>query len=185
MDEIWKDVVGYEGLYEVSNLGRVKRLSKTVHMKCVDKREGRRSQGEYTQSRVFPDKILKGTLSDKGYLTVGLTKDGKQKNFRIHRLVAIAFIPNPHNKQEVNHKNGIKDDNRVDNLEWSTGDENIKHAIENGLITGVNHSNLSEEDKQWILDNVKIGCREFGVLPIARKFKVRTDVIRRIIRNNS
>ena len=102
--EIWKDVVGYEGYYQVSNKGNVKTIERTV-------RFGR-------QSRIVPE-IIKEKVPDKrGYLTVMLSKGNKVKNAKIHRLVAEAFIPNPLNLPEVNHKDEDKTNNCVHNLEW-------------------------------------------------------------------
>lgn len=114
-EEIWKDVVGYEGLYQVSSLGRIKSMPNT-----------KRSS----------ELILVGNDYRFGYLRVTLYKIGhKRRMFRVHRMVADAFIQNPQNKPFVNHKNGIKTDNRVDNLEWCTHKENITHAYDNGFIT--------------------------------------------------
>ena len=112
MNEIWKDIAGYEGLYQISSLGRVKSLgNKSNHKKPI---------------------ILKQSLVMQ-YLCVGLTKNSKGKMYKVHRLVADAFIPNPKNKPQVNHINGNKIDNRVENLEWNTESENLKHAFKNGL----------------------------------------------------
>lgn len=121
--EIWKKIQNYENNYEVSNYGRVRSLDRTikVHIKNNNK-------------RVVRGKILKLNQKRNGYLTVDLCKDGKVKTVLVHRLVAIAFIPNTDvNKNEVNHINTIKTDNRANNLEWVTPEENKKHALENHL----------------------------------------------------
>ena len=113
---MWKDVKGYEGLYQVSNSGKVKSLPK-------EHRYGIKSE-----------KILKPRIHKKcGYARVALCKNGKVKDFRMGRLIAMTFIPNPNNKEQVNHINGIKSDDRVCNLEWSTPKENSQHAWDNGL----------------------------------------------------
>lgn len=75
-------------------------------------------------------------LSNNGYLRIGLTKDNKKTNFLVHRLVAISYLENIDNKIQVNHINGIKTDNRLDNLEWATREENMQHAYKNGLMKG-------------------------------------------------
>lgn len=122
--EEWKNIIGYEGLYQVSNLGNVKKLENYVTQVDVN-------GNEYT--RFFKEKILKQNSKESEYKNVHLRKDLKNKTFKTHRLVAIHFIPNPDNKPEVNHINGIKSDNRVKNLEWCTSSENSKHALKTGL----------------------------------------------------
>jgi hypothetical protein len=108
--EIWKDVVGYEG-YQVSNLGRIKSLDKRVNISGFLK---------YPTTKIRKGKILRQSKDKDGYLKVALFKDREKKYLRVHRIVAMTFIPNPENKKTVDHKNTIVDDNRVENLQWFT-----------------------------------------------------------------
>ena len=108
--EIWKDIEGYGGLYQVSNLGRVKSLN---------------------YNRTKKEKILKPRSNKDGYLNVNLYKEGRMKTCLVHRLVAKAFIPNPDNKSQVNHRDEDKTNNCVDNLEWMTRRENINYGTRN------------------------------------------------------
>lgn len=127
MEEIWKPVVGYEGLYEVSSLGRVKSLARYS--------KPHNNHGTICRSRIR-ERIMKGTPDEDGYLDVALTDpEGIQKYYRINRLVAIAFIPNPDNLPQVDHINNIKDDNRVENLAWVTCKETINKAWRDGRCT--------------------------------------------------
>lgn len=121
MNELWKDIKGYEGLYKVSNYGRVKSMS-------------RYRKGINNKLVLLKDKILKSNDDcSKGYLVVSLSKENKHKNYKIHRLVAETFIPNPNNYPQVNHIDGDKHNNNINNLEWCSCKQNIKHAWENGL----------------------------------------------------
>lgn len=108
MKEIWKDVKGYEGWYQVSNTGKIK--------------------------NVQSNKILKCSYTDRNYLRATLCKNGEYKGFKVHRLVAIAFLPKPESSFEVNHKDGNKLNNNVNNLEWVSHEQNMKHGWKNGLI---------------------------------------------------
>ena len=105
MKEIWKDIKGYEGLYQVSNLGRVK--------------------------RVATNRILKQAKHHGGYMLVRLSKNGKPHTCTVHRLAAQAFIPNPENKPQVNHIDEDKTNNMIPNLEWVTAKENVNHGTRN------------------------------------------------------
>lgn len=120
MTEIWKDIEGYEGLYQVSNLGRVKSLERVVS----------RSDG---RTQKVSDKIRKSYLDDDGYPRLSLSREGAKKTVKIHRLVAQAFIYRKAGASEVNHLNGNKQDNSVSNLEWVTSEENIEHSFREGL----------------------------------------------------
>jgi hypothetical protein len=111
-NEEWTDINEYEGMYLVSNYGRVKSLIE--------------HNGTY-------DRILKQAKGGRGYLIIGISKNKKCKSVTVHRLVAFAFIPNPLSKKTVNHKYGIKIDNRASELEWNTYKENNNHAWKNGL----------------------------------------------------
>jgi hypothetical protein len=120
-NEIWKDVLGYEGRYMVSSFGRVKSLQR-VAVSNFEKAK-----------RLMSEKLI-SSLGSRGYKTVCLTsKEGGERVFKVHRLVCNAFIENKYKKPMINHINGIKTDNRVENLEWCDNSENQRHAILIGL----------------------------------------------------
>jgi len=120
MEEIWKNVVGYEWLYMVSNLGRVKSINRLTMY-----REGRVG--------LTKEKILSQHSHYNGYLLVTLSKDGMRCKYLVHRLMALAFLPNPDNKPCINHINGVKADNRIENFEWCTQKENVRHYFKQRL----------------------------------------------------
>jgi hypothetical protein len=146
MEESWKDILGYEGLYQVSTHGEVKSLSRF-------------------NSRT--ERILTPVIS-KGYPVITLSKNNIHKIYSIHRLVAECFIPNPENKPEVNHINGIKTDCLCSNLEWCTSSENQLHAFRTGLQKPYKHwigkfgasHNRSKKVSQMTKEGVLIGTFE-------------------------
>lgn len=165
--EIWKDIIGYEGLYQVSNLGRI----------FSPKRRG------------SPGCIRKFHTNEDGYCKVGLRVNWKERKFSVHRLVAEAFIPNLKNKLEINHKNGVKADNHVDNLEWVTSSENAIHAYKFGLRKGPKgelngKSKLSEFQIKRIrlIKEIQPNMRE---IDLAKIFKVSRSLIGQIVRKEA
>lgn len=161
MNEVWKDAVGYEGVYLVSNMGNIKKVGSAVN--------------------------INPTLTESGYLRVCMCVKGRQKTTSVHRLVALAFINNPESKSEVNHINGVKNDNRVENLEWCTRSENMFHAIKTGLcnfgsISGSNSkwSKLTEKDVTEIVVMLFKGGLKYS--EIAKKYGVNYTVISKIHR---
>lgn len=124
---IMKDIIGYEGLYAVTESGKIWGYPKPHRYSTI----GKNTKGRF----------LKPWLIGHGYETVSLYKEHKDKKFLVHRLIGSAYIPNPQNLREINHKNGNRLDNRVTNLEWVSSKENKAHAWKNGMYThsGENH----------------------------------------------
>lgn len=159
--EVWKDVVGYDGKYQVSCLGRIKSLYK------------RRSS-----------RILSQKNDRDGYLSICLCKNNMKKHFRTHRLVCDSFIENPSSLPVVNHINGIKNDNRVENLEWTSVLENIRHSWKTGLSNrkiGENnfHSKLTEKIV------LEIRSSSLSRKELANTYKVSPELIGLVINRKS
>lgn len=144
MEEIWKEIENSDGRYEVSNLGRIKTVKCINHIwrkekeKLISNGNKTRKIEEWVLDEEIKkvNKIRKPVKTKQGYMRIGIKLNNKARDYLVHRLVAQAFIPNPKNKRFINHKNGNKDDNRVDNLEWCTHKENMQHAVRNGLSKG-------------------------------------------------
>lgn len=153
--EQFKDIIGYEGLYQISNLGNIKSLSRLI-----------KNDKSYYK---IEEKILANFLDKHtGYYKVNLWKNNKGKKYFIHRLIAEHFIDNPKNKEEVNHINGIKTDYRICNLEWVIPSENGKHAYKNGLNTvsekgleALSKYNKTKQDKVFQYDKQNNFIKEY------------------------
>lgn len=123
-EEIWVDVSGYEGLYKVSNTGKVKSLQREVQII---------SKNNNIFNKSYPSKVLKSYITSKGYELVKLCKDGIVKSYSVHRLIALNFLSNDKNLPEINHIDGNKLNNNLYNLEWVSPSDNQKHAFVIGL----------------------------------------------------
>jgi len=153
-NEKWKSIKGYEGLYEVSSKGRIRSLDRYVKYKGSTMFK----KGKELKQRYDP----KSENHFQWYRTVELyDKDGNRKIHMVHRLVAIAFIPNPDNKSEVNHIIPISEGglDNIENLEWVTHDENIDHATKHGLYKS-NKNNLTKEQRQEFIAKASEACKK-------------------------
>lgn len=169
MEEIWKSIAGYEGCYEVSNLGNIKSLSRTV-------------VAGPNSLRTVKEIIRKQRLCRKGYCRVGLSIESLKVNHSVHRLVAEAFIPKVEGKDQVNHIDGVKTNNNISNLEWCTGTENIHHAFSNGLIPRKRlgtRTETYEELRSEILALTAEGCTQ---AQIAKIYGVTDSTISKYVR---
>lgn len=172
MLEIWKDIEGFEGIYQVSNFGNIKSLARY------------RSQLSATAPFIWiKERILKPRINKYGYGSVYLFNNNIKKFYFIHTLVILAFVPNLKGKKHVNHIDGIKLNNRADNLEWCTDSENQLHRyriLKKDFGSSHPGGKLSEVDVNNIRDLIKQGLTN---VDLAKKFKV-TDVIISRLRNN-
>lgn len=162
--EEWKDIEGYEGLYQVSDQGNVKSLA----------RKRNNSKGSYTQK----ERILKQSNTTTGYKKVELVKNGQKKSLRVHRLVAQAFIPNPENKPEVNHIDGNKTNNFVSNLEWVTSSENTTHAYTAKLSS--QKRDLDEDEIVFMYCDLNMTMQQ-----IAQHFNISIHSIKKRLEDNN
>jgi hypothetical protein len=160
---IWKDVVGFENYFKISNHGDIY---------------------SYRSARV-----LKRVKDKSGYLTLPTKiggREGKDYCFKIHRLVAIAFIPNPKGKPCVNHKDGDKENNHISNLEWCTVKENTQHAFDTGLSKALKgEKNVGSRISQVDADTIRLVytpyCRTYGARALGRRFGISHSNILKVI----
>ena len=160
--EIWKDIKDYEGLYQASNFGNLRSLNY--------KRSGK-------------IQVLKPALDNKGYLRTALMKNGVLKTVKVHRVIAQTFIENLNNKPQVNHINGVKNDNTINNLEWCDNSENQNHAVKSGLVkqkSGNLHHKTKHSDELIIkiYNEYKGGASKRS---LAKKYNVDRGVFKRKI----
>jgi hypothetical protein len=161
--EEWKDIAGYEGLYQVSNLGRVKTMERL--------RIGTNPySAEYT--RCYKEKVLKSLTGRTEYLSVNLYNDGTSKTYNIHRIVGLTFIPNPNNHKEIDHINQNKHDNRLENLRWATRSE--QNINRNMPVGKTNEKYISYEQK----DNIfRCRIKRQGIWIYTQSFKTLAEAV--------
>lgn len=163
--EIWRPVPGWEGLYEISNHGRLKTLQRRFLRHGI--------------TRYWPEKIKKFSSCKKGYRISRLTHNERGQTVKLHRLVATVFIRPPLLREEVNHKDGVKSNNVVTNLEWVTAKENAQHAVRTGLrvaAKGESHGRAKLREVDIPVIRALLATGE-GVTIIAKKFNVSTGPI--------
>lgn len=168
----WKDITDYEGVYQISTDGQVKSLARITISQS--------NKGKYTKK----DRILIPEITSKGlgYYRVLLCKNSIITKFLIHRLVAKAFIPNPENKPQVNHRDGNKLNNNVENLEWVTASENVQHAFDTGLNVPVLSSRYVPDNIRALVRSEYIkGSKEFGCIAVANKYGIGKQTVLNIV----
>ncbi len=167
--EEWYDIPGYEGFYQISNKQRIRSLDRIEIRSC-----------KFGQVTAIRRGQIRSTSNDGyGYLRLYLRKNGKSERWLVHRLVATVFVPNPENKPLINHKDGNKNNNEPDNLEWVTTQENTKHAVLNGLHSYMRggKSAIGPDDIPNILKRIASGEKKQS---IANDYEVSKDAICRI-----
>lgn len=166
--EIWKDIEGYENSYQISSFGRIKSLNKIIN------------------NNFYKEKILNPSCTNNGYVEIGLYKNKKAKTTTIHRLVAKAFIPNPNNLSQVHHKNHIRSDNHIENLEWVDQLQNTRYAQQAGkMLKGersplaiLTQEQVNKIRAEFIKNNLNYG-------QMARKYMVSEGCIKHILLNRT
>lgn len=169
-DEIWKDIAGYEGYYQVSSTGIVRSLDRHD---CI--------------KRFRPAQIMTQSNDSDGYKVVTLSKGGKQRTAKVHQLVARAFIPNVNNFPEINHKDENKTNNSVSNLEWCTTRYNLTYGHRLDCVKGENapKHKLTEEQVKEIRAIYKKGSLEFGQSALSKKYGVSHQSIGAIVKGST
>lgn len=174
--EEWKDIEGYEGAYQVSRSGEVKGLPRRVY-----RRDG-------TKGAMLDERVLKGAMNSSGYLTVTLSLNSKQKSSFIHRLVAEAFIENPNDFEQVNHKDRNKLNNHVENLEWVTPQENSAHgnSLESDKERNRGSSNPNSKlTEKCVIEIRRLRKKGIKIQEIADKFDIHNSSVSTICNNKS
>jgi hypothetical protein len=169
--EIWKDIIGYEGSYQASSHGRIRGLNRTLP-------DGRKWKG----------KILSVSINENGYYLVVLVKNGKQKTWSVHRLIAKTFLPNPNNLPQINHIDANKLNNKINNLEWISIKDHQKHSSENGLKCHGEKHHDARLTKGQVLEIRQLyvpKSRKYGSVALSRKYNIGVSSILKIIKRKT
>lgn len=176
-NEIWKEIPRFSGRYEASNLGRIR----TIEHYAI-----RTDKKTYLAKQ----KVLKPAINHSGYYRFAVKYNGKLNSFYVARIIAETFIENPENKEQVNHKNGIKTDNRPENLEWCTRSENSQHSFDTGLqkpkigiLNGM--AKLTWEQVRYIREQKRIGGKYWGRERIAKELGISSAHVKDIANNKN
>lgn len=170
-NEIWKDIPNFIGLYQISNFGRIRSVKKNKSQKMAF---------------FIKERILKQMLAPQGYYKVDLYKNHKRNSKYVHRLLMESFIDNPENKPQINHINGIKTDNRIENLEWCTRSNNIKHAWTTKLNLGYKKDgelNPNASLTNFMAKNIRLSyfTGELTRVQLSKKYNVSVKCISDVI----
>lgn len=163
--ELWKDIPGFEGEYQASNLGRIKSLAKSYKTGCG-------------YIRQVPDRIMScNKLTPKGYMRVRI----KNKTYQLHRIVALTWLNKIEGKDQVNHKDGDKTNNKIDNLEWVTNQENRDHAVKNNLIAIDKKCPHTKYSKELVLKIRELHSSGMTQYSIAKLFDLKVGYVHRVV----
>jgi len=180
-NEIWLPIPNFEGYYEASNMGRIKSLDRTIEK--PDEKTGKIS---YMTRR---GKIFKIRFKhNRRYMSIRLSKNGKTVGYPIHRIIAMIFVPNPDNKPQVNHINGIKTDNRAENLGWVNNSENILHAIDSGLMKyaiGESHGSAIFTEDNVLRIRELYASKKYNLEEIGKMFNTNRSRIHEIVKRKT
>ena len=175
MDEIWKDINSYEGIYQISNYGRIRSLTRYVN--CSP---------DNSFGHILKGKILKQGDNGNGYKYISLKKNGKRKNFYVHFLVAEAFIGERPRGADINHIDCNKSNNTLKNLEYISRQENINHAVKNGLLKNRNHAKGEKQGSAKLNNQKVILIRAFFNFGVSNKklseiFKIHKATVSNVV----
>lgn len=174
INKIWKDIKGYEGLYQISNLGIIKSLNRAVNSRLDN-------EGNPIMN-IRKGRFLKQTINNQGYYRIILYKSSISKSYFIHKLLGIHFIDNPDNKDVVNHIDGNPSNNKLSNLEWATYSEDKQHAVNTGLIHSGGNNYNAKSINQYTLNGIFIKTWE-SMMDIKRDLGIDNRYVSAVCRN--